>query len=310
MRILFTGASSFTGYWFVRRLAEAGHQVVATVRTPIERRSPLRRKRLDLLLPYAQLLPGISFGDPAFLELASEGWDLLCHHAAETTDYRSPQFDPHQATLNNSRALPEVVEALKGGGCHHLLLTGSLFEPREGVGSDPDLPISPYGLSKGLTSDLFRYYSARAGLTLGKFVIPNPFGPFEEARFTDYLLRNWMGGGVPTVKSPDYIRDNIHVSLLAHAYLAFAEKLAQSTGFLRSNPSGYRESQGAFAQRVAREVEERTSLPCPLQLAKQSQFDEPLIRVNSEPVDGRLFGWEERAAWDEFIRSYIHGGAS
>ena len=32
MRILFTGASSFTGFWFVKSLAEAGHQVSATFR--------------------------------------------------------------------------------------------------------------------------------------------------------------------------------------------------------------------------------------------------------------------------------------
>jgi UDP-glucose 4-epimerase len=32
MRILLTGASSFTGYWFVRELAAAGHHVVAAFR--------------------------------------------------------------------------------------------------------------------------------------------------------------------------------------------------------------------------------------------------------------------------------------
>jgi nucleoside-diphosphate-sugar epimerase len=28
MKILFTGATSFTGYWFVKTLAAAGHQIV------------------------------------------------------------------------------------------------------------------------------------------------------------------------------------------------------------------------------------------------------------------------------------------
>ena len=32
MRILLTGASSFTGYWFVRELVGAGHGVIATFR--------------------------------------------------------------------------------------------------------------------------------------------------------------------------------------------------------------------------------------------------------------------------------------
>ena len=32
MKILFTGASSFTGYWFIRELAAAGHEVTAIFR--------------------------------------------------------------------------------------------------------------------------------------------------------------------------------------------------------------------------------------------------------------------------------------
>jgi UDP-glucose 4-epimerase len=32
MRVLFTGAKSFTGYWFVREWVTAGHEVVAACR--------------------------------------------------------------------------------------------------------------------------------------------------------------------------------------------------------------------------------------------------------------------------------------
>ena len=38
MKILFTGASSFTGYWFVKELAERGHEVTALLRRPAENR--------------------------------------------------------------------------------------------------------------------------------------------------------------------------------------------------------------------------------------------------------------------------------
>ena len=82
---------------------------------------------------------------------------------------------------------------------------------------------SPYGLSKGMTWQVFRYHAKVRDIRLGKFVIPNPFGPYEEQRFTHYLIKNWMAGGTPPVNMPDYVRDNIHVSLLAKAYLHFAE---------------------------------------------------------------------------------------
>ena len=50
MKILFTGGSSFTGYWFVRELASAGHEVVALFRhRPEEYLDDLRRKRVEAL---------------------------------------------------------------------------------------------------------------------------------------------------------------------------------------------------------------------------------------------------------------------
>ena len=42
MKILFTGGSSFTGSWFIRELAAAGHQVTAVFRTAARRVSPTR----------------------------------------------------------------------------------------------------------------------------------------------------------------------------------------------------------------------------------------------------------------------------
>ena len=37
---------------------------------------------------------GCSFGDERFLALIAEGgWDLLSHHAADVTNYKSPDFD-------------------------------------------------------------------------------------------------------------------------------------------------------------------------------------------------------------------------
>lgn len=302
MRILFTGASSFTGYWFVKTLAEAGHEVVAPLRSAIASYTGVRRMRVDALASHAQLIDGVSFGDSTFIELAGEGWDLLCHHAADVTNYKSPNFDVHAALASNTHRLPEVLEAFQGGGGRHLLLTGSVFEAGEGRGTNLDLPFSPYGLSKGLTYELTQFYCARSDAVLGKFVIPNPFGPLEEPRFTQYLIRSWSEGRVATVSTPDYIRDNIHVSLLALAYREFAERFAQSPCSLRYNPSGYRESQGAFAKRFAREMEERLPFSCALDLAKQREFPEPLERVNTEPVAG--LSWNEPAAWDELATYY------
>src|SRR5215469_13308799 len=307
MRILFTGASSFTGFWFVRELARAGHEIVATFRRPLDAYAEdARRVRVALLKPVCQSVVGVEFGDDSFLALlkSSPGFDLLCHHAAEVTDYKSAAFDVPGALASNTRNIAAVTEALAARGCRRLLLTGSVFENDEGAGSEGLPAFSPYGLSKALTAQVFRYHAARSKLHLGKFVIPNPFGPHEDPRFTAYLVRTWRAGKVAAVNTPSYVRDNIHVSLLAKAYVRFATALPADPGTSKLNPSGYPETQGAFAQRFATELRPRLGLPCALELRKQTQFDEPRVRINTDVLAWDELGWDEGTAWDELAHHY------
>jgi UDP-glucose 4-epimerase len=306
VRVLFTGGSSFTGSWFVRELAAAGHQVTATFRQrPEAYADPLRKARVLRAAAVSRPEYGVSFGDERFLALArQEPWDLLAHHGADVTNYRSPDFDAAAALQQNIRSLPSVLEALRTGGCRRVLLTGSVFEAGEGSGSQGLPDFSPYGLSKTLTAQAFRYYCERAGLRLGKFVIANPFGPYEEQRYTHYLMKGWLTGGTPSCANPLYVRDNIHISLLARAYARFASDLPETAGFVRLNPSGYAESQGAFTLRLAAEMRPRLGLPCAVELKRQTEFPEPRVRINTDFPDAAALGWNESAAWDEMAAYY------
>jgi len=310
VKILFTGASSFTGMWFARQLVRAGHEVTATFRrAPGDYLDDVRAQRVAAVLEACKGIFGCTFGGERFVQLVGdEPWDLLCHHAADVTNYREPGFDVLSAVANNSRNLPSVLELLKrsGRGRTRVLITGSVFENDEGAGSQGLPAFSPYGLSKGFTYQLFRYHAGLLGLDVGKFVIPNPFGPLEEARFTAYLIRSWLKNESAVVKTPMYVRDNIHVSLLARAYVSFAEELGASTGrLLRARPSGYTESQGAFALRVSREMRTRLSLPCEVVLLPQTEFEEPLIRINTDPPNALALGWDEATAWDDMASYYL-----
>jgi UDP-glucose 4-epimerase len=149
---------------------------------------------------------------------------------------------------------------------------------------------------------MFRYYTQAKQMSLGKFVIPNPFGPLEEPRFTHYLVKNWFAGATPSVSTPSYVRDNIHVSLLAKAYARFALTLSEKPGIGRFNPSGYAESQGAFAQRFANEMRPRLGLDCRVELKNQTDFSEPRIRINTDSPE--VSDWNESAAWDEIAAYY------
>jgi nucleoside-diphosphate-sugar epimerase len=313
MKILFTGASSFTGFWFVKTLAAAGHEVTCPLRGETGKYEGVRKRRVDALQGLCRLVPNAAFGSEAFLKLAgAEKFDVLCHHAAEITNYRSPDFDAVAALASNTHNLRTVLKVLK---CP-VVLTGTVFENDEGSDGLPptkDGPglraFSPYGLSKGMTWQYFRHYCFEAGVPLGKFVIPNPFGPFEEPRFTAHLIKHWREGKVAEVKTPDYLRDNIHADLLATVYGQFVERVSKlNSGVAKSNPSGYAEKQGRFAERVAREVKGRTGWACELNLAKQEDFSEPLNRVNTEPAIEAVPKWNEAKAWDGFVKFYTSDG--
>jgi hypothetical protein len=142
------------------------------------------------------------------------------------------------------------------------------------------------------------------GFNLGKFVIANPIGPFEEPRFCNYLVGSWRKGETPSVRTPLYVRDNIHVDLLALAYASFVEKIAAKPGITRLNPSYYVESQGAFAHRFADETSRRLGFECPLALLDQEDFSEPMVRINTDRVDGAVFNWSEARAWDSQAEFY------
>jgi nucleoside-diphosphate-sugar epimerase len=299
MRILFTGASSFTGFWFIQQLVSQGHSVHAVCRKNLGSYEGTRRLRVEKLLGQCDLDFGSEFGSKSFLtRLKKERFDLFCHHAADAHQYKSLEFDCLRALNSNARNLRHVLRLLKAGGGSRVILTGSVFEPREG--GDPEAKaLSPYGLSKGLTSQIFQAYTETSGMQMGKFVIPNPFGPYEEFRFTSHLAHAWLKGQTPVVATPSYIRDNIPVDLLAKAYARFVE--TPEVEILR--PSGFVETQGEFAMRFSKEMSQRFFLPCPIECKTQSEFTEPLKRVNNQKQTD--LAWEEEKFWDQLADYYL-----
>ena len=306
MKILFTGASSFTGFWLVKTLAAGGHEIVSAVTKDLKNYTDTRGERIEKLKSLCRFIPRAPFGSENFLAvIRKNNFDLLCHHAADVTNYKSPDFNVPRALENNTFNLSAVIAALRERGLKAVVLTGTVFENDEGAGTEPLRAASPYGVSKALTFHAFRDFCAGAKVPLGKFVIPNPFGPFEEARFTAHLMKTWRAGKIAEVKTPDYVRDNIHVDLLAAAYAKFAARVANANEpWLKINPSGYIEKQGEFAERVAREAKARTSWACELKLSKQEDFSEPLQRFNTDPVTQFAPDWNEPKAWDAFVKFY------
>ena len=311
MKVLLTGGSSFTGVWFAQALSRGGHQVVAPVRGRRGSYEGVRGERVRVLEACSEVVWECAFGDERFMALAGAGADVLCHHAAQVGDYRSPDFDIAGAVAANTRGLRAVLRAMQAAGLRGVLYTGSVFEQDEGAGTLPLRAFSAYGLSKGLSAQVVAHHCAELGVAAAKFVIPNPFGPLEEPRFCAYLMRCWKEGRAAEVKTPAYVRDNIHVGLLAAAYVDLAERLAAGTAPGHLGPSGYVEQQGAFTERFARAMRARSAMACEVVLPEQAEFGEPMVRINADPAlpaalarPLAALGWSEPAAWDAIAAYY------
>jgi nucleoside-diphosphate-sugar epimerase len=164
--------------WFAEALAAAGHSVVAVARA--ERYAdPLRQARMDRVASVAEVVTGAAFGAPAFMTaLDARGpFDVLALHGAEVGDYKSPAYDLEAAVAANCLNADAVFAAARAGGAGRVVLTGTVFEPDEGQGTEPLVSFSPYGTAKALTGERQKAMAEAAGLAVSKFVIANPFGP-------------------------------------------------------------------------------------------------------------------------------------
>jgi len=275
MHILFTGLSSFTGSWIVKSLADAGHSVVAALNRPIDCYDAMRLKRIQSLRSSVKIVPQCPFGSDTFGELikSSIPFDAFCHHGAQVIGYKADDFDPIAAIANNCHNLRKTLLALSEKQCRNIILTGTVFEAGEGTRGDNAPAISPYGLSKTLTRDIFQFYSKIFGVNLARFVIANPFGPFEEPRLTTYLVREWSAGRTAKVLAPDYIRDNIPITALSHHYVQFLEDVVNQSDPVRVlRPSHFVESNQSFSLRFANEIGNRLNLRCSLEFLPQTDF--------------------------------------
>jgi nucleoside-diphosphate-sugar epimerase len=149
MKVLLTGASSFTGYWFARALQARGVHVVTPLRAAAASYAEgPRAERVRRLKAVAEIVEAAPFGSDRFLEVANAGgYDVLCHHAARVGYYRSPEFDISGALAENTANLRGLLKMMGRGGLRGVVLTGSMFEENEGAGEAPLVAFSPYGLS-------------------------------------------------------------------------------------------------------------------------------------------------------------------
>jgi UDP-glucose 4-epimerase len=278
-KVFLTGASSFTGYWFARALAERGLDVTLHYQKVGYSELP-RAERVKRLKEF-ESVRGVPFGSPEFIRhFSAHRYDLLALHGASVAGYKAADFKVDKAVEENIKGLKQVLAAHSGP----VVLTGTYFGGSE--------PASPYGLAKTRTEQELKSLCEDR---LFNFTIPNPFGPLEDHRFTHYAVREWYAGKPALVRFPKYKRDNIQVQFLARKYAEYAQAVL-SQAPLRAAPGQFQETQLAFTERLAREIRQRTGLKCEVRPAEEP-YTEPMERVNPEASRNP----NEARDWDEYV---------
>ena len=305
-RVVLTGGSSFTGLWIAETLAARGFEVTATVTRAAGAYAGLRAARIARLAQSARIVHEAPVASDRFRTVLAETQaDLLAHHGADIPGYRSPDYDPAAGFARNIEGVAEAVGVFARAGGRALLATGTYFEGGEGGGAEA---ASPYGVSKTMTNAAQARLAADAGLAFGKFVIPSPFGRWEEGRIVWSLMQAWTDGRAGEVRTPDYVRDQLPAPLLARAYGEAAVSVLEAAEPVRFRPSGFVERVGDFARRIGREVGARTGMTCAIVEHPQRDFPEPKRRANDEPTE---FAPAEAARfWDDYVAYYDEVRAS
>lgn len=306
MRVLLTGASSFTGAWIAKALAAAGAEVTAVCRGRPEHYAPARRARIEAVAEVAAVVFDRPFGSAGFLQLVQHAlpFDVLCLHHAEVGDFRRPDFEPIDAARSDTLGLDAVLGCLARRGLQRLVHTGTVFEAGEGDGDRPLAAIGRYGLAKTLTSTIIRHAAAEQGLPAIKVTIPSPFGTGQGGGFVDHLLRRWCAGASPVLEHPDRVRDFVPVELLAEHYARLAMGVGAAPASGRSNPSGHVESVADFAERLARGLRPRLGLSCAVEAMRPPKpSSEPQRRFNTEPLPGLFDRRLEDARFDRLAHA-------
>jgi UDP-glucose 4-epimerase len=297
MNIVITGISSFTGLYFVKELHRRKHNIFGVHQSSFPSYSSPHKERVTAAISYCQESVQASFGEQSFCSFIQQiPIDVYCHHGAYTTNYNAVDFPIQYAVEKNTKNLSTVANILREKKCHSIAVSSSIFAGHGPISSS-DVPFSGYGESKWQTDQLFLDACKKHQLRWARYVIPNPFGPQDNPKFLYEMGNKWSLGEPLVLKTPDFIRDNIHVRLLAEHYASWIENLQSQPSQIQSFPSGYVEKIGDFAERVAIEMRKRTGWACDIQRSKKPMDNQPTTLHNTEVIKHRPFT-QEQTDWD------------
>ena len=229
--IFVTGATGLVGGWLVRRLVEAGADVVCLIRDWVPQSELVRSS----LIEKVKVVRG-DVRDQVLLErtLGEYEADTVIHLAAQTivTIANRNPISTFETNIGGTWALLEACR--RSSTVKQIVLASSdkAYGEHEKLPYDEDLPLRgshPYDVSKSCADLIAHTYSVTYGLPVAITRCGNFYGggDLNWNRIIPGTIRSILRGHRPVIRSDgQYIRDYFYVEDGAAAYMLLAERLA------------------------------------------------------------------------------------
>jgi UDP-glucose 4-epimerase len=298
MKILVTGGAGFIGSHVCNTLLDAGHAVV--IADSLWEHGGGRRANIDERATFHQL----DVRDTAFAELVeAERPDVISHHAAQHSVKISTDMPEYDASVN-VLGLINLLKAAQASGTRKVIFASSAATYGTPLSipvdeQSPQLPESPYGITKMVSEHYLRYWRAEFGLHYTALRYGNVFGPRQDpngeagviAIFAKRFLErqpvriDWDG---------EQTKDYVYVTDVARATLASLEAADGETICIGSG-------QPTSVNTIYRELSALTGFEAPITRAPRRAGDVHAAYFDVSKAKAVL-GWSPRVSFADGLK--------
>lgn len=221
MKVFVTGSTGFIGSHVVRALVSAGHTVLALAT------SGANLWRIRDILPHIEIVQGRLEDSTSIKNLLHAWKPEICIHLAwyaETGKYLNSSEN-----LNSLYGSLNLLKVLSECGCRQFICAGTCAEYKMKseilVETDGTEAETLYAASKLSFQMLAKQICAQTGMLLTWGRIFYPYGPQEDSRrLIPSAILKLLNNDVFLASPGEQLRDYIHITDVANAFLALAEK--------------------------------------------------------------------------------------